>query len=127
MMIFITLEQLLQLHVLVLAKDGGVSGVRDAGRLEAAVATQEQQVFGSDIYAGAFQKVAALMRNIIADHAFIDGNKRTAMLAGLTLLELNGYVVNLKKGELEDFAVSVATNHLDISAIADWLQKHSTS
>ena len=124
-MVSLTLEQILQFHALVLVKDGGADGVRDVGRLEAAVSTQHQVVFGEELYATVFAKVAALMRGIIGDHPFADGNKRTAMLAGLTLLEVNGYNFTAQRGELENFAVRVATDHLDIDAIADWLECHS--
>ena len=124
-MVSLTLEQILQLHALVLVKDGGADGVRDVGRLEAAVSTQHQGVFGEELYVTVFAKAAALIRGIIGDHPFTDGNKRTAMLAGLTLLEVNGYNFTAQRGELENFAVRVATNHLDIDAIADWLKRHS--
>lgn len=124
-MIGLTLEQILQLHALVLVKDGGAGGVRDIGRLEAVVSVQHQVVFGEELYATVFTKAAALIRGIIGDHPFTDGNKRTAMLAGLTLLEVNGYNFTAQRGELENFAVRVATNHLDIDAIADWLKRHS--
>mgnify|MGYP000137703584 CR=1 FL=1 len=124
-MVSLTLEQILQLHALVLVKDGGADGVRDVGRLEAAVSTQHQVVFGEELYATVFTKAAALMRGIIGDHPFTDGNKRTAMLAGLTLLEVNGYSFVARCGELEDFAVRVATDRLDIGVIADWLKCHS--
>ena len=50
-MVSLTLEQILQLHALVLVKDGGADGVRDVGRLEAAVSTQHQVVFGEELYA----------------------------------------------------------------------------
>ncbi len=124
-MVSLTLEQILQLHALVLIRDGGSDGVRDIGRLESVVSAQHQVVFGEELYATVFTKAAALMRGIIGDHPFIDGNKRTAMLAGLTLLEMNGYSFVARCGELEDFAVRVATDYLDIDAIADWLGRHS--
>lgn len=46
----LTFEQILQLHALVLFRDDGMNGVRDAGRLEAAIATQHQEVFGEAVY-----------------------------------------------------------------------------
>ena len=124
-MVSLTIEQILQLHALVLVKDGGADGVRDVGRLEAAVSTQHQVAFGEELYATVFAKAVALIRGIIGDHPFTDGNKRTAMLAGLTLLEVNGYNFTAQRGELENFAVRVATDRLDIDAIADWLKRHS--
>ena len=124
-MVSLTLGQILQLHALVLIRDGGSDGVRDIGRLESVVSAQHQVVFGKEVYATVFTKAAALIRGIIGDHPFTDGNKRTAMLAGLTLLEVNGYNFTAQRGELEDFAVRVATDHLDIDVIADWLKCHS--
>ncbi len=124
-MLMITLEQLLQLHVLAIEKFGGSDGVRDLGRLESALASQSQEVFEEELYKTVFAKAAALVRAIIADHPFVDGNKRTGMLAGLTLVEMNGYVTEIKKGDLEDFAVQVAVEHLSVEQIAEWLECHS--
>ncbi len=121
----LTLDQILQLHALVLLKDGGSDGVRDIGRLEAAVASQYQAVFDEELYKTIHEKAAAMIRGIIGDHPFSDGNKRTAMLAGLTLLELNGLVFEAVAGELEDFAVQVAVEHLGVEEIAKWLDEHS--
>lgn len=120
----LTLEQLLELHVLVIAQAGGPEGIRDLGRLEAAVAVQTQSVVGEELYTDIFEKAAALIRGIIGDHAFVDGNKRTGMLVGLTFLDINKIPFNAQKGELEDFAVRIATEHLDIPAIAAWLREH---
>lgn len=121
----LTLEQLIELHVLVIAETGGGDGLRDLGRLESVIATQSQEVFGEELYSTKFEKSAALIRGIVGDHPFVDGNKRTAMLAGLTFLRINGVNFKAEKGELEDFAVQVATEHLDILVIAAWLEAHT--
>ena len=122
---YITLEQVLQLHAMVLLKDGGSEGVRDIGRLESAVASQYQEVFGEELYPTIYEKAAAVIRSIIGDHPFSDGNKRTALLVGLTLLEINDIEFIAEQGELEDFAVEVAVEHLDITDISMWLERHS--
>ncbi|MBL8121692.1 type II toxin-antitoxin system death-on-curing family toxin [Candidatus Saccharibacteria bacterium] len=123
-MIVLTVEQLLELHALVIAETGGSEGLRDLGRLEAVVAAQTQVIFGKELYSGMFEKAAALLRGIIADHAFVDGNKRTAMLCALTFLDLNGATVVAAEGEIEDFAVRVAVEQLDVPHITTWLEKH---
>jgi death-on-curing protein len=122
----LTLEQLLQLHVLAIRQSGGSDGLRDLGRLESAIAAQEQEVFGEELYKDVFEKASAICRGIIADHPFIDGNRRTGMLSAATLIEINGYKFYIKPGGLEDFAVKVAVEHLDIPAIAKWLKAHSS-
>ena len=124
-MIAIKLEHILQINAMVVTKFGGMVMMRDLGRLEAAVATQHQEVFGRELYLTVFEKAAAMLRGIIADHPFVDGNKRTAMLTAMTYLELNGYQFVARIGEIEDFAVRVATDHLEIDDIATWLKCHS--
>ena len=121
-MYFLTLEQILQLHALVSSHDGGSNDVRDVGRLDAAVCAQTQVVFSEELYPDIFSKAAAVIRSVVADHPFVDGNKRTAILAGLTLLELNNYHFDATLGELEDFAVRIATDRLSIAEITDWLR-----
>jgi death-on-curing protein len=117
----ITLEQLLQIHALVLKETGGSEGLRDLGRLEAALATQTQHVFDQELYQGNIEKASALIRGIIADHPFVDGNKRTAMLVGLTFLAINNVSLLIPEGELEDFAVKIALRKMDVPDIATWV------
>lgn len=123
--VYLTVEHLLLLHVRAINDFGGSMGIRDIGRLESAVASQYQTIFNEEIYPTIFDKSAALIRGIIADHPFVDGNKRTAMLAGIVLVEINGYLFAAKKGILEDFAVKVATDHLSVEQIAKWLKDNS--
>ncbi|HLZ14729.1 MAG TPA: type II toxin-antitoxin system death-on-curing family toxin [Candidatus Saccharimonadales bacterium] len=121
----LSLEQLFEIHALVVEATGGSIGLRDLGRLEAVIATQTQNVFGEELYPSLIDKAAAIIRGIIADHPFVDGNKRTAMLAGLTLVEINGIRFAAEPGELEDFAVKVATDKLDIPSIVAWLRERT--
>ncbi len=123
----ITLEQILQLHVLAVRLFGGSDGVRDFGRLESVLATQTQEVFGQELYDDVYTKAGALVRGIIGDHPFADGNKRTGMLVAITFLEVNGLLFTAAPGEIEDFAVQIATEHLDVPQIAAWLQERSKS
>lgn len=122
----LTLEQLLELHALVIEDTGGSTGLRDLGRLEAAIAAQTQNVFGEELYPSLASKAAAMIRGIISDHAFVDGNKRTAILAGLTFLVVNGITFKAKTGEIEDFAVKIATDHIDVPTISNWISEHIT-
>lgn len=124
---FLTFEQILQVHAIVLLHDGGADGVRDIGRLESVVETQRQEIFGKELYQTVFEKSATIIRGIISDHPLSDGNKRTAMLVGLIFLEINGYRFVAKQGELEDFAVDIATKHLSVYDISKWLEKRVTS
>ena len=121
----LTLEHILMLHVCALNMGGGSEGVRDMGRLDAVIATQTQEVFGEALYVTVFEKGAALIRGIVGDHPFSDGNKRTAMLVGLTFLEINGCRIVAGAGDIEDFAVQIAVEHLAVADNAKWLEKHT--
>jgi death-on-curing protein len=123
----INLEQLLQLHAFVIQETGGSLGLRDLGRLESALATQTQHVFDKELYEDELTKAAALIRAIVADHPFVDGNKRTAMLVGLTFLDINNVSLKIPEGKLEDFAVKIAIEKLDVNDIAMWLESHLTT
>ncbi|HEY2003563.1 MAG TPA: type II toxin-antitoxin system death-on-curing family toxin [Candidatus Saccharimonadia bacterium] len=124
-MIVLTLEQLLELHALAIETTGGSAGLRDLGRLEAALAAQTQNVFGEELYPTIIDKAAALIRGLIADHAFVNGNKPTAMLAGITLLVLNDLPFSAQARDIENFAVEVATKHLDVPNISTWLRQRT--
>jgi death-on-curing protein len=110
---------------MLIEQTGGSAGIRDLGRLESVIASQTQFVFGEELYSGHYEKSAAIIRGIIADHPFVDGNKRTAMLAGLTYLRINGVMFNGPETSIEYFAVQVAVEHLSIKHIATWLQANS--
>lgn len=121
---YLTARQLLLIHSLVIDETGGAVGVRDKGRLESVEQAPQQILFGVEQYPTAFDKAAVYIHNIIHDHPFVDGNKRTAMLAGLTFLEQNDYKCdNFKPTEIEDVAVKIATHEFAIPNIADWLEQ----
>lgn len=113
------------IHLQIIDASGGSHGVRSRGRLESVVASQTQEVFGKELYRSMYDKAGAVARGIIAYHPFIDGNKRTGMMSALVFLERNSIQTELTNQELEDFAVQVATDKLDVPVIARWLAAHS--
>ena len=124
MILYLDIEELLKLHFRVIEDFGGSHGVRDESRLESAIAAPKQEVFGQEQYVSIFEKAAVYVRNIIGDHPFVDGNKRAGITVGGIFLMRNDYVLTALPNELEDFAVRVATHHLDVETIAKWLEQH---
>lgn len=122
---YLEAEEILLIHHQLVTRYGGSHGTRDLARIKSAAAAPAQSVFGEEQYKTVFEKAAVYIRNIICDHPFNDGNKRTGMAAGAMFLTRNGYIVSAKIGELEDFAVKVATDKLDVPEIAAWLETHS--
>lgn len=125
---FLTVDDICLIHIQVIDASGGSHGIRDIHRIESAAAACQQSAFGEDLYPTLFHKAAVITRGIICDHPFIDGNKRTAMIAALVFLNMNGCDTKiLSDKELEDFAVRAATDHLDIAEIAAWFKNHTDS
>lgn len=122
---YLTLEEVLRLHFQVVEDFGGSHGVRDEGRLASLVKAPRQEVFGVEQYPDIFQKAAVYMRNIIADHPFIDGNKRTAVTCAGIFLMRNDRQLTATTKELEEFAIDIATRKLEIAEIVSWLKSHS--
>jgi death on curing protein len=79
----ISKEFLLRLHELSINIFGGSHGLRDEGSLESAIARPYQSFGGENLYPNPFYKAAAILESIIINHPFIDGNKRTGLLAML--------------------------------------------
>lgn len=123
---YVDAEEILLIHHQLIERYGGSHGTRDLERVRSAAIAPAQAVFGEEQYKNVFQKAAVYARNIIADHPFYDGNKRTGMAAAIIFLKRNGYSFKAKKGEIEDFAVHVATKKPEIPEIAAWLKDHTT-
>ncbi len=124
---YLKLDEILRLHFEVINDFGGSHGVRDLGRLESLVSAPSQNIFGSEQYSTLLEKAAVYLRNIIADHPFIDGNKRTGVTCMAIFLSRNRRNLTCTSKALEDFAVKVATDHLDIAEIAAWLKSNTSS
>lgn len=123
---YFTVEDIDLIHMQIIDATGGSHGIRDVGRLESAAASQTQVVFEVELYPDTFYKAAALMKAVIADHPFVDGNKRTGMMLAVMFLERNNIAMKIDDGAFENFAVQVAVEHLIIEEIARWLKDHTT-
>lgn len=124
--LYISLEEILRIHFQLIQDFGGSHGIRDEGRLASVVGAPQQVVFGNEQYTSLHEKAAVYYRNIIGDHPFVDGNKRTAVTVCGIFLARNSCSLRVSPKELEDFTVEIATKKLDITAIADWLQHHTS-
>jgi len=120
-------EEILLAHFKLIERYGGSHGVRSLERIKSVITAPKQVVFGAEQYQTIFEKAAVYVRNIIGDHPFVDGNKRTAVTVAVMFLLRNGVIFSAQTGELENFVVRVATEHLEIAIIAEWLASHATS
>ena len=123
----ILLEDVLLLHEFSIKDFGGASGIRDIGLLESAIAPPFQTFGGEDLYPSPFDKAAAIGESLIENHPFIDGNKRTGMLAIVALLKENNIQVNADSDGLYQFTISISTSEIKFEQIVEWLKNNSQS
>ena len=81
---YLSLQEVISLHSLLISQSGGSSGLRDRGALESAVAQPEASFGGQDLYPDLASKAAAFCHSLIQNHPFIDGNKRVRAEAAIT-------------------------------------------
>ena len=82
---------------------------RDTALLESAVNSPFQSAFGEDIHPYTIEKGAALFRSLNSNHCFLNGNKRTAVLALDTFLLANGYCLILSNEDMYKLAEKTAS------------------
>jgi death on curing protein len=113
---------LLLIHGDSLMEFGGSPGIRDLGAIESAVARPRNLfTYGQpDLCDLAASYTAGLCQN----HGFVDGNKRTAFLAGFTFLYENGYIIVAEQAEVVAAMLSLADHTLDEAGYAFWLREH---
>lgn len=123
MILYLSLEQILDLHEKQIRSFGGSAGLRDQGALESAVARPAMTFGGEDLYPEAADKASALMHSLVMNHAFLDGNKRVGASAAELFLELNEYRLAATDENLEQITLTVARGELDAEALAIWFRQ----
>lgn len=111
-------REVLDAHFLVAeffaAEGGGLGGLgprdRDGALLQSALARQFVGFDGVQKWHDHHQIAATALFGLIKNHPFHDGNKRTALLSVLHLLEKQGYTANVRKREFERLTVAIAGN-----------------
>ena len=122
---YLTAEQVLFIHARLIAETGGEHGVLDLGLLQSAVARPPATFDRQDLYTDLFSKVAALLESLIGNHAFVDGNKRTAITATGLFLRINGYHLIADNQQLEAFTLGCAQHLVSLVEMGLWLHDHS--
>ncbi len=112
---------ILAMHARQLAEHGGGMGIRDEGLLESAL-RRPQNKFSYE-KPDIADLAAAYAYGIAKNHPFIDGNKRTALVASRTFLLLNGYQVTATKEDRVRTFLGLAAGEVSEEALAAWFRK----
>jgi death-on-curing protein len=106
-----------------LAIFGGAAGVRDASLLESALHRPRNKFAYGETNLAAL--AAAYGFGIARNHAFVDGNKRTALLAIYTFLGLNDVELDADQAEAVALIEALAAGQLSEAELTAWIATHS--
>jgi death-on-curing protein len=102
-----------------LARFGGLEGVRDEGLLESALGRPLQLFhYGQP---SLFDLAAAYAHGIVKNHPFLDGNKRAGFMAAYTFLGVNGYRLEATEEEAVLQTLALAAGGIGADEYAAWL------
>jgi death-on-curing protein len=123
--VWIEKEDCLGFHSELLARFGGLDGLRDAGLLESALGRPLQLLhYGNP---SLFELAASYAHGIVKNHPFLDGNKRSGLMAAALFLELNGWVFHAPEADAVLQSLALAAGELDAPGFAAWLEQSCSS
>ena len=110
----------LSFHEEMLARFGGLPGVRDKALLDSAL-HRPRQLFDygePDL----FDLAAAYASGIVRNHPFLDGNKRAGFMAAALFLEINGLSFRSTEEDVVLQTLGLAAGQINATAYAKWLK-----
>lgn len=111
------------LHEECLADHGGLEGIRDNTLLESALERPRNRHHYGD--GDIFDFAAEYAFGIVRNPPFLDGNKRTGLLAAATFLVINGHMLIASETDATLKTLSLASGEIDASAYAVWLRANT--
>jgi len=121
----LTVDETLDMHHKLILRTGGLDGVRDIGMLEMSVLSCTQTFNDEELYPSTIEKSARMAFSICKNHPFVDGNKRTAILAMLTTLHVNQVTLHYTPAELISLGLGIADGTINYQDIVSWIREHS--
>ncbi|WP_165220557.1 type II toxin-antitoxin system death-on-curing family toxin [Affinirhizobium pseudoryzae] len=120
---FLSAPLVIELQKRQILRFGGADGLRDVGALESALARAvNRHAYGCE---DLIELAAAYLFGLAKNHAFVDGNKRIAIVAAGVFLMENGLLVETSDGALFSFVLSVAAGEIDEEGAARFLRDHT--
>jgi death-on-curing protein len=123
--VWMTREDCLAIHEMMLSQHGGLAGVRDESLLASALAKPMNRF----AYENAPLSVlaASYASGIVLNHPFLDGNKRTGFMMAVTFLDVNGVEFSASEESVVEHTVGLASGMLTEAEYAGWLEANSSA
>lgn len=113
----------MRINVRMCQRWGGAAGVRDQALLESAIARPQ-----TGYYLDLIEEAAAFCESLLQNHPFIDGNKRSAVMATAVFLRWNGYRLVFLDREMYDWLMALyQARDVNKRALEAWIRAHAVS
>lgn len=122
--IFLTVDQVLEVHRRAIEEFGGSAELRDRGLLESAVAMPAAQFGGEYLHESLAAMAAAYLFHLCKNHPFVDGNKRVSLAAAETFVLLNRHKLAASDDELEKLTLGVADGSISKREATTFFEVH---
>ena len=123
--VFLTMEDVTEIHADQIARYGGSPGLHDANLLQSAVAMPESGFAEHYLHTDLFEMAAAYLFHLVQNHPFVDGNKRVGAASALVFLELNRVTVKVTNDALVETVLKVAQGKMGKAGVAEFLRQHA--
>ena len=121
---FVDRADVLAIHARQIEKFGGMTGIRDEGLLDSALAQPQATFFGEFLHSTIAEQAAAYLYHLTQNHPFLDGNKRTAFATMIAFLSINGYDLELTQEEAFDLVMRVARGQMSKEEVTVFIKEH---
>jgi death-on-curing protein len=119
--IWITREMMLAIQSSLIARFGGLNGMRDEGLLDSALA-RPQQLFHYTAPT-LVNMAASYAEGVVKNHPFLDGNKRAGFMAAYTFLAANGIQLVAPEEEAVLHTLALAAGEIGAAEYGEWLAR----
>ena len=125
--LFLSVEDVVEIHADQIQRYGGSLGIRDADLLQSALGMPEAGFGDQYLHVDLFEMAAAYLYHIVQNHPFIDGNKRAGTMAAFVFLKLNGLTLDADELAFETLVLQAAQGQVGKDAIADFFRQNAKS
>lgn len=116
-----SVEQVERLHNRVLDVTGGEHGDLSRSNLEYVLDAVREIGENADVQLAVTKKAAYLLYNLISQHPFVNGNKRTAFELVKLFLRLNGFEIKAKSQSTYSFLADIAAGRASLKQVEEWI------
>ncbi len=122
---FLSVDNVLHLHVRTIPGEGGRDGIRELALLESAVLMPQQRFAGVYLHPDLPARAAAYLYHLCSNRPFVDGNRRIGAIAASIFINVNGWALRAPEPEFEEFVLRLAGGELSKESVTEWFRAHA--